>query len=130
MDKVQHFEIPAKDMKRAEKFYRDVFGWKIQDVSIGDMKYSMAHTAETDKKGMTKETNVINGAIMEKDSSIAGPVVVITVGSINRAVEKVRDKGGSVVIPKNKVENMGMYARVKDTEGNIIGLWENIRNAG
>ncbi len=30
MDKVVHFEIPAKKLEAAVKFYSQVFGWQIQ----------------------------------------------------------------------------------------------------
>jgi Glyoxalase/Bleomycin resistance protein/Dioxygenase superfamily. len=29
MDSVFHFELPAQDMERANKFYEKVFGWDI-----------------------------------------------------------------------------------------------------
>ena len=30
MDSVVHFEIPAKDVKRASAFYEKAFGWQIK----------------------------------------------------------------------------------------------------
>ena len=30
MPTVQYFEIPADDMERAQKFYKQVFGWNMQ----------------------------------------------------------------------------------------------------
>ena len=33
MDKVVHFEIPCEDMKRAETFYHQIFGWKTNFMS-------------------------------------------------------------------------------------------------
>ena len=27
---IQHFEMPADDVDRAQKFYKDVFGWDMQ----------------------------------------------------------------------------------------------------
>ena len=41
MDKVVHFEIPAEDMARAQKFYHGVFGWKID--SVPGIQYAMAY---------------------------------------------------------------------------------------
>ena len=52
------------------------------------------------------------------------PVVSVVVG-----VSVVVVAGGSVVVPPNKVGDMGIYAQVKDTEGNIIGLWESLHRA-
>jgi len=30
MPTIVHFEIPADDVERSKKFYRDLFGWKIE----------------------------------------------------------------------------------------------------
>ena len=30
-------------------------------------------------------------------------------------------------MPKQQVGDMGLYARVSDPEGNIIGIWENLK---
>ena len=45
MCRVVHFEIPAEDLGRARKFYRDVFDWKEKDYP--DMEYVMLHTGPT-----------------------------------------------------------------------------------
>ncbi len=53
-------------------------------------------------------------------------IIVIDVASVDEHIEKVKAAGGSVFRDKMAVGNMGFYAQVKDTEGNIIGLWENV----
>ena len=32
-----------------------------------------------------------------------------------------------MMMPKQQVGDMGYYSRVKDTEGNVIGIWQNIK---
>jgi predicted enzyme related to lactoylglutathione lyase len=56
-----HFEVPAKDMKRAKAFYSEVFGWKANDVPIPDMEYSLVSTTEVDKDGRPTSPGSING---------------------------------------------------------------------
>jgi len=59
MNKVVHFEIPFDNSERAQKFYKDVFGWQIN--KFPDMYYYIAITAETDQKTMVpKEPGAIN----------------------------------------------------------------------
>ncbi|HLD97299.1 MAG TPA: VOC family protein, partial [Candidatus Nanoarchaeia archaeon] len=60
MDKVVHFEIPADDMTRAEKFYNDNFGWKITKVPMPGGEYFLVNTVDTDEKGMPKSPGAIN----------------------------------------------------------------------
>ena len=38
--------------------------------------------------------------------------------------------GGSRVLGPTEIPNMGIYAQVKDTEDNIIGLWQPLRPSG
>ncbi len=125
MDKVVHFEIPADDVRRANKFYTSVFGWKISKAPV-DMEYYMVHTVETNKKGMPQEPGAINGGLMKR---MAGeqPVIVINVKSLKDALKKIKDAGGNIVMKEQKVGDFGLYARVTDTEGNIIGVWQDLK---
>ncbi|MBM3560961.1 MAG: glyoxalase, partial [Alphaproteobacteria bacterium] len=43
---VVHFEIQAKDDAAAKKFYKKIFGWKID--SRNPMKYGMVSTKDAD----------------------------------------------------------------------------------
>ena len=46
------------------------------------------------------------------------------VDSIDAALKKVAGAGGKVVTPKTPIPGMGAFARVTDTEGNVVGLFE------
>jgi uncharacterized protein len=126
MDKVIHFEIPADDMKRAKKFYGDIFGWGMQDVE-GEMEYTVVRTAPTDANNMLEEPGAINGGLMRRMSKTDAPIIVIEVPSIDERIKKIIKAGGKVVMPKMEVLKRGLYARVTDSEGNVIGIWENIK---
>jgi len=125
MDKVVHFEIPAENMARAKKFYSSVFGWETEDVP--GMEYSMVHTVETGEDRMPKEKGAINGGMMKRMDAVKAPVVTINVSDIDKAVQKVVKAGGKIVVEKQMVMDMGWNAYVKDTEGNVIGVWQNAR---
>lgn len=122
MDKVVHFEIPYDDLERAKKFYSGVFKWKIN--AIPEMKYDIVHTVDANEKQIPKEKGAINGGMYKRDEKSAqGPVIVINVKNVDEAVKKAEKSGGKMFRPKVQVGNMGFYAQVKDTEGNVIGLW-------
>jgi uncharacterized protein len=42
-------------------------------------------------------------------------------------VKKIEAEGGKVIVPKGEVPDMGYYAYFKDTEGNVMGLWESMK---
>ena len=129
MNGVVHFEIPADNLNRANKFYSTVFGWKLEKAKGMEDMYHMAYTVEVDKKTMMPtKVGVINGGLMKR-TGVGGdgsPVIVIDVPSLDEYVKKARKAGGKVVMPRMNVMDMGWYARVTDTEGNVIGIWENI----
>jgi len=123
MNKVSHFEIPYDDQQRAKKFYQDVFGWQIN--KFADMDYYIAITCKCDPKTMVPtEPGAINGGLLKKDPTGEHPLIVIDVPSIDEHINKIESAGGKVVMPTMKVGDFGLYARVSDTEGNVIGIWQ------
>lgn len=124
MDRVVHFEIPADDVSRARGFYGKVFGWKVN--SIPNMGYTIFHTGPTNEKDqMLEDKGFINGGMMERQGEIKGPVITINVEDIDAALDRIAKEGGSTVSPKIEVPEMGWSAYFRDTEGNVMGLWQN-----
>jgi predicted enzyme related to lactoylglutathione lyase len=59
---------------------------------------------------------------MKRDPSASSPVLVIAVDDADATVDKVRKSGGKLVGEIMDIPNVGRYARVQDTEGNVIGV--------
>ena len=125
MNSVVHFEIPFVDKQRAQKFYTSLFGWTVQE--IPEMDYSMVQTTEGDAQGRPKNPGAINGGLFQRTPEAQAPVLVIDVPSIDAHLKKIGAAGGKVAMPKTSIGDMDFYARVTDTEGNVIGLWENVK---
>ncbi len=121
MNRVVHFEVPAGDLDRAKKFYSNVFGWQIMDMP--EMSYVIVTTTDSDEKG-PKNPGAINGGMMKR-GSIKNPVITIEVPDIDSQLKKIEEAGGKVVAPKIAVGDMGFSAYIMDTEGNVMGLWQN-----
>ncbi len=122
-DSVVHFEIPADDMKRAEAFYSKAFGWNSN--RMPGWEYLMLGTAPSDENGMPKEPGAINGGMPKRGGPVQHPVVTINVQNIEAALEKIEKLGGKTVQKKMPVGDMGFTGYFKDTEGNVVGLWQN-----
>jgi hypothetical protein len=123
MGKVVHFEIPADNLARVRKFYSTVFGWKINE--IPEMEYTIVGTVDTDEKGMPKEVGAINGGMLQREDPVKAPVITIAVDNMDQAAATIEKNGGKIIRAKMPVGDMGFAAYFKDTEGNIIGLWQN-----
>jgi predicted enzyme related to lactoylglutathione lyase len=120
--RVVHFEIPFDDGDRARSFYKEAFDWQLQEMP--DMGYTLVMTGPTGEQGPT-EPGFINGGMLSRDQGAAGtPVIVVDVASIDAALEKIAALGGTTVVGKTAVGDMGFAAYFKDSEGNVIGLWE------
>jgi predicted enzyme related to lactoylglutathione lyase len=122
--RVVHFEIPFDDGDRARAFYKDAFGWNLQEWQ--DMGYTMASTGPVDEQGMSTEPGYINGGMLQRSDAPSGsPVVTVEVESIDDALEKIQSLGGTTVVGRLAVGEMGFSAYFRDPEGNVMGLWEN-----
>lgn len=123
MDSVVHFEIPAKDPKRASAFYNKAFGWQFDQYP--DFEYWRIGTTTTDKNGVPTSPGAINGGLAKRGGALKDPTVTIGVADIDAALKNVSRFGGKVVARKQAIAgNMGFTAYFSDTEGNVIGLYQ------
>lgn len=125
MDKVVHFEIPMDDKARAMKFYKSAFGWNLVDMP--EMDYVMAHTMEMDENRMPKEMGAINGGLAMRQGTFQTVSFAIDVADIDVATQKVVAEGGTIVKEKTPVGDMGYIVYFKDTEGNLLSLWQTVK---
>lgn len=119
---VVHFELPAKDLARARKFYQKTFGWKME--SVPEMDYTLVQTARVDRKGMPRDPGTINGGMAERGGPLKTTVVTVLVTNIDATVRKVARAGGKLVRKKMSIGPMGFVAYISDTEGNVVGLFQ------
>ena len=91
------------------------------------MDYHLVTTTPTDEKMKPTEPSAINGGMLPKDLG-PHPVIVIDVPSVEDHLKKIESAGGKIVIPTIKVGEFGLYTRVSDTEGNVIGVWQTLAN--
>lgn len=125
MGGVVHFEIPADDQERARKFYQEALGWRIDPVP--GMDYNMVVTTPMDEStGAPTEPGAINGGMFAREAALKTPVITVDVEDINATLATVESLGGAVVKPRETIPGMGSFAYFKDTEGNVMGLWENL----
>lgn len=125
MGGVVHFEIPADDQERAKKFYQEALGWRIDPVP--GMDYNMVVTTPMDEStGAPTEPGAINGGMFAREDALKTPVITVDVEDINATLATVEALGGAVVKPRETIPGMGSFAYFKDTEGNVMGLWENL----
>ena len=120
-NKVVHFEIPAEDLMASKEFYQSIFGWKFKD---WDANYVSVMTAQSDTDGKSIEPGAINGGLQRKGERAVTPTVVVQVDDIDQALKDIVEKGGTVMLEKEKMGDQGFYAQFNDLEGNRMGLFQ------
>ena len=130
MNRVVHFEIQAEKPERAAKFYREIFGWKIEKWS-GPMDYWMVMTAEKDSKELG-----INGGLLPRPAKAPlqecganAFVCTIQVENFDETARKIKAAGGKVAMPKFAIPKMAWQGYFLDTEGNTFGIHQPDENA-
>jgi uncharacterized protein len=123
MNSVFHFHIPVNDIKRAKEFYEKNFGWCINKMS--DYDYYRINIVGLDGNKLPKGNGVINGGMLKREGN-EQVMIVIEVNSIDEILKKVIKNKGKIIFEKQKIGEIGYYARFEDTERNIVALWQSI----
>ena len=124
MDKVEHFEIPADDRKRAMSFYTKLFKWEPNPVP-GVEDYTRLLTIRTGEIVAPQQRPFeVNGAIVKRSSAVDTPVVSVSVADIDDTLRRIEQEGGKILAGKTEFGNRCYTAYFRDTEGNTIGLWQ------
>jgi hypothetical protein len=123
--RVVHFEIPVNDIERGRRFFAEAFGWTIDFVPT--MDYALVGTTPLDEKGAPIEAGSINGGMYARspEAPSSAPVITIDVQSIDQTLATIQALGGRQIAPRTPVGELGFIAYFEDTEGNVLGLWEN-----
>lgn len=118
MNALNWFEIPVVDFPRACRFYGRILDTTLAiDASFPGMTMAFLPSSETG----------VGGSLVEFDQGrpSADGVRVYLNGGEDLAVilARVETAGGKVVVPKTLIrDDIGHFAMLEDSEGNIIGL--------
>jgi predicted enzyme related to lactoylglutathione lyase len=113
------YELMTTDAAAAEKFYKSVVGWKAQDMSQGDMKYTALLAADAPVAGLMT---------LPKEARAAGAkpgwVGYVGVDDVDAYVGRVTKAGGKVHVPPTDIPNVGRFAMVADPQGAVFNLFK------
>jgi predicted enzyme related to lactoylglutathione lyase len=117
-DAISWFEIPVRDLHRAQRFYETVLDRQLKPQTLGDERLVVFPADEGRARGCLQVSSA------SVSPSAAGTRVYLDCSpSIDAALDRVRDAGGRITTPKVALPpGMGYFAHVTDPEGNVIGL--------
>lgn len=111
---VVHFEIGCRDSEKTQRFYGQLFGWRIQAAGPAAMI-------------STGSEEGIDGHITSLGHEPHQYVTVyVQVEDIQGSLDKVESLGGKTLVGPTEVPGMGHFAWFSDLDGNTIGLWKDL----
>ena len=107
------FEVTGKDGPALQKFYGNLFGWKVNDAGDGS-GYGLVEAGE---KG-------IGGGIGASQDGGPGAVTFyVEVDDLGTYLKKAEKLGGHTVVPTTELPDFGLsFAFFTDPEGHMVGL--------
>src|SRR6516164_11610775 len=110
------FELVSKDPKRAQVFYSEVLGWKVQAFPMGDQTYQMIVAGDT----------MIGGyAPPKSDRQPSHWISYVSVADVDAAAKAAAANGGKVVDAPYEIPGVGRTARIADPQGAEICPFKN-----
>ena len=117
-DAITWFEIPVRELERAQRFYEAMLERPLKREAMGPEQMAVFPAAEDGAKGCLSLSS------KPVAPSAEGTRVYLDASpSLDDALARAARAGGRVVTPKVALpEGMGFFAHVADTEGNVVGL--------
>ncbi|WP_036482940.1 VOC family protein [Myxosarcina sp. GI1] len=110
------FEIYVQDIKRAKRFYENVFQVQLEKLENADEMWGFP---------MNMDSAGASGALVKMEgikSGGSGTLPYFYCDDVAVELERVEPAGGQIYKPKSSIGEYGFIALILDTEGNTIGL--------
>lgn len=109
---VVHIEILGMDAPRLQRFYADLFGWKI---TLNPAGYGYVPVAPAAPVALT-------GGVGRSPQGQPLAIFYVKVADPAATLKRAAELGGKIAMPPVDVPGGITFARFADPEGNIVGL--------
>jgi len=110
-----HVELSTTDLPKARTFYGRLFDWRLEDVPVGNMTYTMIKVGEGTGGGM------MASPVPGMPSAWLAYVQVEDVGA---STQKAKSLGAKVLKDVTEVPGAGWFSVIVDPTGAALGLWK------
>jgi predicted enzyme related to lactoylglutathione lyase len=107
------FELMTTDVDVAKKFYTNPFGWNTEDMTMGDMNYTVVKVGEESLGGIMSTPPQAEGTPPNWG-------VYVTVDDVDATARKAEELGGKVLVPPTDIPNVGRFSMLQDPQGAVI----------
>jgi uncharacterized protein len=110
-----HVELNTTDVAKAKGFYGKLFGWKLEDVEMDGMGYTMIKVGEGTGGGIMKHP--VPGAP-------SAWLAYVQVDDIGASTQKAKSLGATVMKDVTEVKGVGWFSVIVDPTGAALALWK------
>ncbi len=110
-----HVELVTTDVAKAKTFYGKLFKWKLEDVDMGDMIYTLIRVGDGTGGGLMKNPMPDRHSMW---------IAYVEVGNVKKATKKAKSLGAKVKKDVTEVKGAGSLSIITDPTGAMLGLWE------
>lgn len=107
------FEVMGEDGGALQRFYAELFGWKID--ADNPAKYGMVEA---------EQGRGIPGGVGERDDPRTRVTFYVSTPDIEASLKRVSDLGGETLMPRTQLPGGTILGMFTDTAGNAVGLVE------
>jgi predicted enzyme related to lactoylglutathione lyase len=107
------FELMSSDVEAAKKFYAGLFGWNTEDMSMGDMNYTVVKVGEEGLGGMMTVPPQAEGTPPHWG-------VYVTVDDVDATAARAEKLGGKILVPPTDIPTVGRFSVLQDPQGALI----------
>ena len=110
-----HVELNTTDLAKAKGFYGKMFGWKLEDLQMPNMTYTMISVGDG-----------VGGGMMQQMQPGAPSIwlAYVNVDDVKAATSQARSLGATVMKDVTPVMDMGWFSIIVDPTGAHLGLWQ------
>ena len=113
------FEIPVRDLDRAQRFYETILGVGLRRESMVGSDLAIFPYGG--------RPNHVSGALLKNpdcEPAVQGSIVYLAVDDLRPVLDRAEKVGGDTLVPVTELPaGMGYFAQFRDCEGNRVGLW-------
>lgn len=110
-----HVELNSTDVDKSKSFYGKLFDWKLEDVPMGDMTYTLIKPGSGTGGGIMKHP--VPGAP-------SAWLAYVQVDDIEASTKKARSLGANIMTDVTEVMGVGWISILIDPTGAVLGLFK------
>ena len=108
-------ELMTTDQEGAKSFYRNLFGWQTEDMSMEGVNYTVAKIGD----------DPVGGIMLQPPECREMPPtwgLYVTVENIDATAAKVEELGGQILKAPTDIPEVGRFCVLQDPQGAVLSV--------